>query len=250
MILTYKKKTAKKIGLENSDKTDDERNAIVNEIMSELKSMVQGYEELEDDSKREYYFMGKNSEDIPVFLSKHTPFLQKLVSVVGYQKEIDFEEINQEDGERNWFFRAVNYILSMASPEVTSYDPRTKITKESLCQYFPTLESYKEQAWEEIRDFEKQLKVSLGLIPIQDDWFFPHEAPGKTKYIQEMIDAGILYSDGERVMKKLGNVISFLEQDKKIEVTSKYLSETFKKSNGEPYSERTARRELEAAHTK
>jgi integrase len=55
------------------------------------------------------------------------------------------------------------------------------------------------------------------------------------QYIKDMIDAGILYPDGKRVVAKLANIAAFL-RDKKILITENFLQEMFLKQDGKKYS--------------
>jgi len=63
------------------------------------------------------------------------------------------------------------------------------------------------------------------------------EIENRPDYIKDLINAGLLFSDGKRTIKKLVFVASFL-RDKKykyLEVSEKFFRETFRKPNGEEY---------------
>jgi hypothetical protein len=68
-------------------------------------------------------------------------------------------------------------------------------------------------------------------------------------YIQDMIEKGLLYPDGKRVLGKLENIATYLYRDVKISITEKFLQETFLKSDGTQYSKSACKKALNVATT-
>lgn len=62
------------------------------------------------------------------------------------------------------------------------------------------------------------------------------------EYIKKMIDAGILYKDGRRVVNTLKDVANFLIKKLNIEISIKFLIETFLRDDYTPYSIISAKR--------
>jgi len=64
------------------------------------------------------------------------------------------------------------------------------------------------------------------------------------EYIQKMIDAGILYKDGRRVINTLEDVANFMVKKLNIDISAKFLMETFLQDDYSPYSKSSARNAL------
>jgi len=62
------------------------------------------------------------------------------------------------------------------------------------------------------------------------------------EYIKKMIGAGILYKDGRRVVNTLEDVANFLVKKLNIEISIKFLIETFLRDDYSPYSISSAKR--------
>jgi hypothetical protein len=71
----------------------------------------------------------------------------------------------------------------------------------------------------------------------------------RPKYIIEMIDEGLLYPDGQRVVSTLEEVAIYLKDKEEFNITQQFLLELFRKSNGKPYSQGSAKAALDAANT-
>jgi hypothetical protein len=162
--------------------------------------------------------------------SKHSKFLRYINAFhKEYKEYTELVEIFSKDRTLKIFL--LEAFLSFKDEKGMSTYPGREIVKQQLQRIVETIGAYKQKL--------------LGILEEK-----PAAAPDRPAYIQRMIDKGLLYPDGVRVLKNLVNVISYLEQDERIEVTSKYLVETFKKKNGKDFTERTARRCLETAHTR
>jgi hypothetical protein len=68
-------------------------------------------------------------------------------------------------------------------------------------------------------------------------------------YIKKMIDEGILYPNGKRVVKKLSDVASFLSREK-IEVSAEFLKENFLNTKGKPYSLQSCKKAINIVNTR
>lgn len=75
------------------------------------------------------------------------------------------------------------------------------------------------------------------------DFFVP-------EYIGKLINAGLVFCDGKRVIGNLANVAKYLENDCRIQVTERFLQEVFLKSNGTMYSISACKDAMATIHTK
>jgi hypothetical protein len=71
----------------------------------------------------------------------------------------------------------------------------------------------------------------------------------QSAYIIKMINKGLLYPDGRRVIGKLEDVAIYLKDEENIKITEHFLIETFRKSDGKPYSSGAAKKALNTANT-
>jgi len=69
-------------------------------------------------------------------------------------------------------------------------------------------------------------------------------------YIKHLIDKGHLYDDGKRVIKSLDKTAMAYVEFVESEVTMRFLQETFRKTNGEPFSDRACDNAAKLANTK
>jgi hypothetical protein len=71
----------------------------------------------------------------------------------------------------------------------------------------------------------------------------------KPKYIIRLVDKGLLYPDGKRIINNLDTVACFL-RDEGIQVTKRLLLECFQQPDGKPYSEAACKLAANKANAK
>jgi hypothetical protein len=116
-----------------------------------------------------------------------------------------------------------------------------------------TVEVYQEvhqiQNWcrenDELTKWYEKCKSEIEGIP---DTPQQKENTPQPKYIKDMIEKGLLYPDGKRVMKRLKDIAIYLYRV--VEISEKFLHETFLKSNGTQYSMSTCKKALNFATAK
>lgn len=149
MYLTYEKKTAQRIGLENRNKPIEVRRALLNEIGQRLEEAVHSYEIIENDSEVDgCYFIPLGDNERKAFLDKH--FAQiKAMAGIKLDSEDSFEVA--ESTQENWTRKAFLYCISMYSLSGELIPNEVE----------PTSISLQDQAWEDIRFFEDTLREAL-----------------------------------------------------------------------------------------